>query len=76
MATTKTSLAYQQLSKTLGAKPPKALDDLPAKDLQDLVDKVEAAYADHKESVAQAEDSIINSAPRPLRGTVRKILGA
>lgn len=77
MATaSKTSLAYQQLSKTLGAKPPKALDDLPAKDLQDLNAKVEAAYAEHKDSIVQAEDSIINSAPRPLRGTVRKILGA
>jgi len=75
-ATNKTSLAFQQLSKTLGAKPPKALDELPAKNLQDLNAKIELAYVKHQEAVAAAEDSIINSAPRPLRGTVRKILGA
>jgi len=74
-ATNKTSLAYQQLSKTLGAKPPKALDELPAKDLQDLATKVTAAGADHHEAMVEAENSIVDQAPRALRGTVRKILG-
>jgi hypothetical protein len=73
--TNKTSLAFQQLSKTLGAKPPKALDELPAKDVQDLNAKVEAAAADHEEAMVQAENSIVDHAPRALRGTVRKILG-
>jgi hypothetical protein len=73
--TNKTSLAFQQLSKTLGAKPPKALDELPAKDLQDLTDKVAAALVEHQESMVQAELSIVDQAPRALRGTVRKILG-
>ena len=71
----KTSIAYLQLSKTLGAKPPKALDDLPAKNLQDLNEKVAASLAAHKDSIEEAENSIVQHAPRPLRGTVRKILG-
>ena len=72
----KTSIAYQQLSKTLGTKPPKALDDLPAADLKHLNEQVEQALAEHQETVEQAENSIIDSAPRPLRGTIRKLLGA
>ncbi|MBJ7355680.1 MAG: hypothetical protein JHC98_12720 [Thermoleophilaceae bacterium] len=74
-ATNKTSIAFQQLSKTLGAKPPKALDELPARDLQDLTTKVEAALVQHQEAMVQAELSIVDQAPRALRGTVRKILG-
>jgi predicted negative regulator of RcsB-dependent stress response len=74
-ATNKTSLAFQQLSKTLGAKPPKALDDLPAKDLQDLNAKSAAALLEHQNAMVQAENSIVDQAPRALRGTVRKILG-
>lgn len=74
-AANKTSLAFQQLSKTLDAKPPKALDELPAKDLQDLTKKVEAALVQHEDAMIQAENSIIDQAPRALRGTVRKLLG-
>jgi predicted negative regulator of RcsB-dependent stress response len=74
-ATNKTSLAFQHLSKTLNAKPPKALDELPTKDLQDLTDKVEAALVEHEAAMAQAENSIVDQAPRALRGTVRKLLG-
>lgn len=72
----KTSIAYQQLGKTLGAKPPKALDDLAAADVADLNKKVEAALAQHEATIAEAENSIVDQAPRALRGTVRKILGA
>ncbi len=78
MATTtkaKTSAAYQQLAKTLGAKPPRTLDKLPARDLQRLDAQINGALVTHQETVAQAEESIVNQAPRPLRGTVRKILG-
>ncbi|MFT4048347.1 MAG: hypothetical protein QM648_00740 [Solirubrobacterales bacterium] len=75
-ANAKTSLAFQQLSKTLGAKPPKALDALPAADVKHLNEQVEEALARHQETMQQAENSIIEQAPRALRGTVRKILGA
>jgi hypothetical protein len=71
----KTSLAYQQLSKTLGAKPPAELDTLAAADLKQLADAVDVAYANHMQAMGEAEESIINTAPRPLRGAVRKILG-
>lgn len=74
-ATNKTSIAFQQLSKTLGAKPPKALDELPAKDLQDLNAKTAAALAEHEDAMVKAETSIVDQAPRALRGTVRKLLG-
>ena len=72
----KTSIAYQQLSKTLGAKPPKALDDLPAADLKHLNEQIAQALAEHQQTMEQAENSIIESAPRALRGTIRKLLGA
>lgn len=78
MATTtkaKTPVAFQDLAKTLGAKPPKALADLPAADLSHLARQIDTALAHHQETVEQAEQSIIDSAPRPLRGTIRKIFG-
>lgn len=72
----KTSVAYQQLAETLGAKPPKALDKLPAADLKHLTEQIEAARLEHEATMQAAENSIIESAPRPLRGSVRRILGA
>lgn len=72
---TKTSLAYQELSKTLGAKPPKALDKLPAAQVKDLNEKVKAALVQHEATITEAENSIVEQAPRALRSTVRKILG-
>ena len=74
-ATKKTSLAFQQLAKTLDAKPPRALDELPARDLQDLTTKTVAALAEHEAAMVRAENSIVDQAPRALRGTVRKLLG-
>lgn len=74
-AKAKTSIAYQQLSKTLGAKPPKALDELPAANLAHLNAQVEKALAQHEATILEAENSIVDHAPRALRGTVRKILG-
>lgn len=72
----KTSAAHQQLSETLGTKAPKALDELPAADLKHLTQQIEQAREEHQETMRQAEQSIIEMAPRPLRGTVRKVLGA
>jgi hypothetical protein len=71
----KTSPAFQQLAATLGAKPPKGLSVLPARDLQHLNEQVEAALTLHQQTMAEAEASIVNHAPKPLRKTVRKILG-
>jgi arginine/ornithine N-succinyltransferase beta subunit len=72
----KSSPAFQQLTETLGSKPSKGLAELPAEDLQHLNEQIMTAQAQHQETLEQAEQSIINSAPRPLRGTVRKVLGA
>lgn len=73
--TAKTPAAFQDLAKTLGAKPPKALAELPEADLAHLIEQIETSLLHHQETVEQAEESIINSAPRPLRGTIRKIFG-
>jgi hypothetical protein len=72
----KTSAEFQKLSATLGTKPPKGLSALPASDLEHLDEQIGRALDLHQETMAQAEESIINQAPRPLRGTIRKILGA
>lgn len=71
----KTSVAFQELGHVLGAKPPKALGNLPAADLKDLTERIEAALVEHQATMAQAEESIISSTPRALRGTIRKVLG-
>lgn len=72
----KTSVAFQHLGETLGAKPPKGLAALPAADLKHLTEQIGNSLEHHQNSMAEAEETIINQAPKPLRGTVRKILGA
>lgn len=72
----KPSSEMQELAKVLGSKPPKALGELPDADLRHLTEQIEQSLNYHQESVAQAEASIVNSAPRPLRGTIRRIFAA
>lgn len=72
----KTSAAFKQLAESLGSAPPDGLSALAARDLQHLDAQVREALRVHQETLAEAEASIITQAPRPLRGTVRRILGA
>jgi hypothetical protein len=79
MATTsspKPSAAFNELGKTLGSKPPKGLAKLSAADLKHLNQQIAQSLEHHQASMAEAEETIINQAPKPLRKTVRKILGA
>lgn len=71
----KTSAAYQQLAETLGSTPPRALDKLPAADLKHLNEQIQGSMVHHQEAMEAAETSVVNAAPRALRGTVRKLLG-
>ncbi len=72
----KTSAAFKQLGETLGTTPPLALDKLPAAQLKHLNEQIQESMVHHQEAMEQAETSVINAAPKPLRGTVRKLLGA
>lgn len=73
---TKTSAAYRQLAETLGSTPPLALDKLPAAELKHLNEQIQESMVHHQEAMEEAETSVINAAPRALRGTVRRLLGA
>lgn len=68
--------AYAELSETLGAKPPKEFNELSAADLSTLSRLLGESIELHEASVAEAEEDVARMAPRPLRGTVRKILGS
>lgn len=75
-ASSKPSAAFTRLAKATSATPPRQLNQLSAANLNHLTDSVEQALAGHKAAIEQAELNIINQAPRPLRGTVRRVLGS
>lgn len=68
--------AYTELAEALGAKPPKEFNDLKADDLATLTRLLSESVDLHEASIAKAEDDVARLAPRPLRGTVKKMLGA
>lgn len=68
--------AFKDLAEVVGGKPPKEFNDLSADQLEILTRLISESVDLHEASIAAAEDDVINIAPRPLRGTVRKILGA
>ena len=65
-----------ELSETLGAKPPKEFNDLSAADVSTLNRLLSESIELHEASIAAAEEDVAQMAPRPLRGTVRKMLGS
>lgn len=68
--------AIAELSGTLGAKPPREFNQLSAADLSTLNRLLSESVELHEASIAEAEEDVAHMAPRPLRGTVRKMLGA
>lgn len=68
--------AFAELSETLGATPPKEFNALSAADLSMLNRLLAESVELHEASVAAAEEDVARMAPRPLRGTVRKMLGS
>jgi hypothetical protein len=68
--------AYSELAETLGDDPPEEFNKLSAENLATLNRLLAESIDLHEASIAKAEDDVISMAPRPLRGTVRKMLGA
>lgn len=62
------------LSRVLGAPPPPALKRLAAKDRALLASQIQAALDRQIDAVGEAEENIVQHLPRPLRGTIRKLL--
>ncbi|MBJ7459608.1 MAG: hypothetical protein JHD02_10505 [Thermoleophilaceae bacterium] len=67
---------FNELAETLGDTPPRELNDLSAADLATLNRLLVESIELHEASVAAAEEDVAMLVPRPLRGTVRKILGS
>lgn len=68
--------ALLDLAEVTGSMPPAEFNDLRAEELKRLTEILAESRDLHEASISAAEDSVIKLAPRPLRGTVRKMLGA
>jgi hypothetical protein len=66
----------KELEKALGSKPPKGLAKLDAADRADLAAKVAAARKSQDRALLGALNASLKIVPRPLRGPLRKVLGA
>lgn len=71
----KTRKGYRELGSMVGTSPPVALNGLSAAELKQLGELVEQSLSQHEVSLDDAEQSVVRMAPRPLRGTVRRLLG-
>lgn len=67
--------AFTAFAELIDADPPAALNSLSAAELEALTRIVGESIDLHEATLAEAEECVIRIAPRPLRGTVRKILG-
>lgn len=67
--------AFKDLAEVLGTDPPKEFNDLSAENLERLAHLLRESVDLHEASIHAAEEEVVKMAPRPLRGTVRKILG-
>lgn len=68
--------AYSELAQTIGDTPPKEFNDLTADELATLNRLLSESIDLHEASISEAEEKAVHMAPRPLRGTIRKMLGA
>lgn len=68
--------ALKDLTDALGAKPPKEFRDLASDELATLTRLLGESIELHEASIAAAEENVVKLAPRPLRGSVRKMLGS
>lgn len=68
--------AFTALSELVGTQPPAALNTLSADELETLNRILGESIELHEAAIAEAEENVVQIAPRPLRGTVRKILGS
>lgn len=63
-----------RLGPTPGARAARELTPLSARQRGHLAQLVDDAIARHETALTDAEDRILSVVPRPLRGTVRKLL--
>lgn len=68
--------AFNELAEVLGSDPPAEFNELKADELQTLARILGESIDLHEASIHEAEESVVRLAPRPLRGTARKMLGA
>lgn len=64
-----------ELARVLGTRPPAGLRALSAADRAHLAAAIESARERQLAAVAEAAEQIVHHVPRPLRGTVRRLLG-
>lgn len=67
--------AFTELADVIGVEPPAEFNGLKADELEALTRMLTSSIELHEASIAEAEESVVKLAPRPLRGTVRKMLG-
>ncbi|TSE00277.1 hypothetical protein FOS14_07555 [Skermania sp. ID1734] len=66
---------HDALAAELGAAPPAGLADLPDAYAQRLADTLATARKSQAAELAAATTEALRHVPRPLRGTVRKVVG-
>ena len=71
----KTKKGYDELKQIVGSAPPIEINALSADELQHLTGLVSGAIDRHEDAMDQAEENVINMAPRMMRGSVRRMLG-
>jgi hypothetical protein len=72
----KTKKGYDELKQVVGSAPPIEINVLSADELQKLTELVGGAIDRHEAAMVEAEENVINFAPRMMRGSVRRLLGA
>lgn len=72
----KSKKAFTDLADAIGIDPPAELNDLKADELKTLAHMLSKSIELHEASFAEAEENVLRLAPKPLRGTVRKLLGS
>lgn len=63
-----------ELTRALGSAPPAPLKKLSAADRKHLAGVIDTALARHNAAVEEAETSLLQHVPRPLRPAVRSFL--
>jgi hypothetical protein len=73
--TAKAKKGFDELAAVLRTAPPAELNRLNADELKQLTRLIGESLELHEATIAEAEENVVHLAPRPLRGTVRKLLG-
>jgi hypothetical protein len=71
----KTKKGYDELKAVVGTAPPIEINTLSADELAELTQLVSGSLQRHAAAMAEAEENVVNMAPRMMRGSVRRLLG-